>query len=394
LRSYIDSCEPLGINNRREGVKTIGFAVVAEVVGMKRLFVALICLMICTCLFADTWVRVELYDEFGDATGASYLMLAEDKTGTYKGKDTNGSFSWNMRIDNDDGEIFFKIKEDGQDKNVTTTSGSTTSVDKTTKYKVSFRADDGTKYSFDGGSVEISFTYALNRLQFVQDFRNYLTAHDWFDIVITSDYGSYSLGRVDFSGIDSMLDDVVYQVGDIGPAGGYIFYDCDADNSSGNADGLTSFTCGWRYLEAAASDLGGACFGYYRPEKTNLKIGTGTAIGTGKSNTKCLVKAMGTITYTKSSGSLTDTYAAKMCDDYSVTYHGVVYDDWFLPSKDELNLLYEVLQLNGLGDFSKNAYWSSSEYNQNNAWLQYFYSGYDYCYVRSNRHSIRAIRSF
>ena len=112
---------------------------------MKRLFVALICLMICTCLFADTWVRVELYDEFGDATGASYLMLAEYKTGTYKGKDTNGSFSWNMRIDNDDGEIFFKIKEDGQDKNVTTTSGSTSSVDKTTKYKVSFRADDGTK---------------------------------------------------------------------------------------------------------------------------------------------------------------------------------------------------------------------------------------------------------
>ena len=361
---------------------------------MKKLFVALICMIICTSLFADTWVRVDLYDEFGDPTGASYLMLADDKTGTYKGKDTSGTFIWNMRIDNEGGEIFFKIREDGLDNNLTTTAGSTTSVDQSTKYKVSFRADDGSKYSFDDGYLEISFTYALNRLHFVQDFRAYLTSHDWFDIVITSDYGSYSLGRVDLSGIDMMLDTVVYQVGDIGPAGGYIFYDCDADNSTGNADGLMSSICGWRYLEAAPQDLGGGCFGYYRTDKTNIKVGTGTAIGTGKSNTRALVKAMGKTTYTKSSGTLTDSYAAKMCDTYSITYHGVVYDDWFLPSKDELNLLYEVLQLNGLGNFSKNAYWSSSEYNQNNAWLQYFYSGYDYCYVRSNRHSIRAIRSF
>ncbi len=362
---------------------------------MRKLLTALCLLLICTfALFAETWVRVDLYDEFGDSTGESYIMLSKDKTGIYKGKDTSGTFTWNIRIDNEDGEIYLKIREDGEDKNLTTTAGSTDYVDQSTKYKISFKADDGTKYAFDNGTVEISFTYALNRLQFMQDFRDYITAHDWFDIVVTSDYGSYSLGRVDLSGVDSMLDDIVYQVGDIGPAGGYIFYDCDADNSTGNADGLLSSTCGWRYLEAAPADAGGGCFGYYRPEKSNIKIGTGTAIGSGKSNTKALIKAMGTKTYSKSSGSATDTYAAKICDDYSVTYHGVVFDDWFLPSKDELNLLYEVLQLNGLGNFSKNAYWSSSEYNQNNSWLQYFYSGYDYCYVRSNRHTIRAIRSF
>ncbi len=46
-----------------------------------------------------------------------------------------------------------------------------------------------------------------------------------------------------------------YAIGSTGPAGGYIFYDCDADNDSGNADGLVSSNAGWRYLEMAPTDV-------------------------------------------------------------------------------------------------------------------------------------------
>jgi hypothetical protein len=46
--------------------------------------------------------------------------------------------------------------------------------------------------------------------------------------------------------------------------------------------------------------------------------------------------------------------AARKCDDLALNG----YDDWFLPSKDELNQMY--LQRSVIGGFHK-CYWSSSE---------------------------------
>lgn len=54
-------------------------------------------------------------------------------------------------------------------------------------------------------------------------------------------------------------------------------------------------------------------------------------------------------------------YAAKLCGDLEVIHNGILYDDWFLPSKDELDLMYKNLKLNKLRDFSRTGYWSSSE---------------------------------
>ena len=185
-----------------------------------------------------------------------------------------------------------------------------------------------------------------------------------------------------------------------------VFYDCDADNDSGNADGLISTECGWRYLEAAPADLrlvngvptvgfisSGECgfrFGYYRTtdDGSHLYVNgtktynaadcTGTAIGTGKTNTQLLVDAMGAEAYSSRSGSgKTAYYAAKLCDDLTYTYKGVTYSDWFLPSKDELNLMYTQLKANGMGFFSNAYYWSSSESSNyaSDAWAQAFYNG-------------------
>ena len=81
--------------------------------------------------------------------------------------------------------------------------------------------------------------------------------------------------------------------------------------------------------------------------------------------------------------------AAKICNE--LTLNG--YEDWYLPSKDELNLIFTNLHSQGLGNFSS-IYWSSSQYSDFFAWIQNFNGGsqnYDGKYA--NR-QVRAVRSF
>ena len=71
---------------------------------------------------------------------------------------------------------------------------------------------------------------------------------------------------------------------------------------------------------------------------------TGTAIGTGKNNTTKIVQAQ-----------RAGNYAAKLCDD--LVLNG--YNDWYLPSQDELKELYKNKDL--IGGFTTGWYWSSTE---------------------------------
>ena len=159
--------------------------------------------------------------------------------------------------------------------------------------------------------------------------------------------------------------EVVYSVGDTGPAGGKIFYE--------NANYVTD---GWRYLEAAPSDLSVT----YKWGDTATSVTTGTAIGTGKSNTAAIVEAL-------DGAGFTEDYAAKACADYSSGGK----DDWFLPSKDELNELYK--QKNTVG-VASNIYWSSSETSADSAWVQNFSSGNQGDPNKSGDRHVRAVRAF
>jgi uncharacterized repeat protein (TIGR02543 family) len=167
-----------------------------------------------------------------------------------------------------------------------------------------------------------------------------------------------------------------YRVGEVGPAGGYIFYD------------KGKFSDGWRYLEAASEsyDFKNRVWGGHG---TTVE-GIGTAIGTGASNTEKIVARFG---YAEPYRKKTD-YAAKVCADLVMTKDGILYDDWFLPSKDELDLMYQNLRENNLGGFSDELYWSSSEYDFYFAWIQDFSNGFQDDSYRHYGFRVRPVRAF
>jgi uncharacterized protein len=130
-----------------------------------------------------------------------------------------------------------------------------------------------------------------------------------------------------------------YAIGDTGPAGGFIFH----ENTNYAADG-------WRYLEAAPFDQSaGAAWGCFRRLIPGAR---GTAVGTGKQNTADMLQSC------SEPGT-----AAVLCS--SLVLNGT--RGWFLPSRDELALMYRHLQAAGLGDFQDGGvadnftYWASSQ---------------------------------
>ena len=104
---------------------------------------------------------------------------------------------------------------------------------------------------------------------------------------------------------------------------------------------------------------------------------TGKAIGDGQANTTTIVEKQG-------AGS----YAAQLCHD--LTAGG--YNDWFLPSKDELDKLYTNKV--AIGGFSDYYYWSSSEGDAPNAWVQHFGDGSQYINGKYDTLRVRAVRAF
>ena len=160
------------------------------------------------------------------------------------------------------------------------------------------------------------------------------------------------------------------------------------------------FSDGWRYLEAAPEDAGEYKFCY----SLFATPFTSTEVGAGRYNTELLVRYMDFdgMAISNEERNEFEEYAARICFDYS--YGG--YDDWFLPSKDELNLMYENLYEAGLGSFVGTSYWSSSESEDNfitdntEAWLQYFngvnlhLSGSQYDSARDEYSAVRPVRAF
>lgn len=145
-------------------------------------------------------------------------------------------------------------------------------------------------------------------------------------------------------------------------AGGIIFY-LDASGTHG--------------LVCATSDQSLAavwgCTNYQVPGAE------GSVLGTGNENTNEIIN-----------NCLFTGIAAGICSQ--LVHNG--YDDWFLPSKDELKLMYTNLKLTGLANFSNTAYWSSTQMTDVFAWQIAFNSGIVQGASKSTPSAVRAIRAF
>ena len=73
---------------------------------------------------------------------------------------------------------------------------------------------------------------------------------------------------------------------------------------------------------------------------------------------------------------------------------GALFTDWRLPTKNELSLLYSQKVAGTVGGFAGNYYWSSTEYDYDEAWFQGFSSDYQDSYLKTNTFFVRAIRAF
>ena len=90
----------------------------------------------------------------------------------------------------------------------------------------------------------------------------------------------------------------------------------------------------------------------------------------------------------------TVTYpAAQFCADLRIGG----FDDWYLPSKDELDVACKARKaLAAIGEaFAASYFWSSTEYSTVYAWYQYFFSGNpgnQNHYTKTNGSYVRAFR--
>jgi hypothetical protein len=142
------------------------------------------------------------------------------------------------------------------------------------------------------------------------------------------------------------------QVGDTGPGGGLVFYVAPSGGTFACGQIISSLC---KYLEAAPITGASAWTDnrYAWSGNINTAIGsTSTAIGSGYSNTLKMVRQIGA--GTAGAGS-----AAR-------GYRGGGLNDWYLPSKDELN----QITLNQVLLSATAGYWSSSEATATGAWDQ------------------------
>ena len=176
-------------------------------------------------------------------------------------------------------------------------------------------------------------------------------------------------GRLEVINADPCPGCVVYAIGDIGPAGGKVFYITDG---------------GLHGLEAAPVDQVSAqwCSNFTDIAEVDNIVSAATLDShSGAHNTPLIVAVCGV-------GSAAGVAAAYVWPEGQT--------DGFLPNKDELNLMYQNKA--AIGGFASeefiSLYWSSSEFNDIIVWVQYFFNGSPLSNYKGNTYRVRAARGF
>ncbi len=180
-------------------------------------------------------------------------------------------------------------------------------------------------------------------------------------VVTNNEFGSSS--QVSSSGIYVPLS-----IGSL-HAGGVVFWLDPTDNTKGLVCALEEQSLGIRWNNGSNVSTGA----------------TGFNIGEGATNTDKVIAVQGP--------DESDYAAGK-----ARAYRGGSYDDWFLPSKNELNQMYinkDLLNsVAGFTAFSPSYYWSSTEVDNDDARLQNFGNGIQAFDFKYTTFSVRAVRAF
>lgn len=181
-----------------------------------------------------------------------------------------------------------------------------------------------------------------------------------------------------------------YKIGDFGPGGGYVFYYSEAGFPVYESDNANPVIC--HYLECSPVELGSITWCPCRKGQYQwcCNVNTMDGVGAGKLNTAHILNS------THYDGSLLtpSNCAAYACSRYftGTTKEG----EWYLPSKLELDLIYENLRKSGK-IVSDAWHWSSSQCNDYFAWHQRFSDGHQYGinnYGKIDSYVVRAVRAF
>jgi hypothetical protein len=192
------------------------------------------------------------------------------------------------------------------------------------------------------------------------------------------------------------------KIGMTGPGGGLIFFvDYNDQYAEFNyleaapTDGVFNASAAMGVWATAVATCGAAgnasCQSYSIYTETGVALvsikGLHRGIFGGQAATNAIIA--------KHSGVALNLFAAGVADSYlAPSFNGVTKSDYYLPTKDELELMQKNLNNAGLGGFVDNGYWSSSEGSVGYAYYP-FLSGGDWgTAAKSTTYYVRPVRAF
>ena len=171
--------------------------------------------------------------------------------------------------------------------------------------------------------------------------------------------------------------DELCKIGMTGPGGGLIFF---VDYNDQYASFCATGDC--NYLEASPANATSGTWCSDTSTGLGLTGWDKSAVGAGRTNTT-------------TADTTCTTGAVQTAVDYTApSFNGVAKDDWWLGSIGEMMLMYTNLRQAGVGGFSTDSYWSSSEDDHLYAWGQYFGVGSQYYGLKTGTNYVRPVRAF